>query len=79
MILLWRWCGDFRALREELWEAGFMRFARHKKLPSLLRQETCATQQLLTMLFGLYRHRCAQGASRGAVDRRTVAITRLVR
>jgi Sec7-like guanine-nucleotide exchange factor len=45
-----------RALRSALWRAGFMRYARHNKLPSLLRQETAATQQLLVLLMNLYKH-----------------------
>jgi len=45
-----------RRLRKALWEAGFMRFAKHNKLPSLLRQETSATQQLLILLMRLYNH-----------------------
>lgn len=58
-----------RELREALWRAGtllnglacpgiyfgigFMRFAKNNKLPSLLRQETQSTQQLLALLFAL--------------------------
>jgi brefeldin A-inhibited guanine nucleotide-exchange protein len=42
-----------RPLRRALWEAGFMRYAKHNKLPSLLRQETAATQQLLVLLLRL--------------------------
>ena len=34
-----------------------MRFAKHNKLPSLLRQESTATQQLLILLLRLYKHR----------------------
>jgi hypothetical protein len=48
--------GD-RKLRKALWERGFMRFAKHNKLPSLLRQESTATQQLLILLLRLYKHR----------------------
>lgn len=47
-----RFNGD-RTLRRALWEAGFMR-VKHAKLPSLLRQETCATQSLLVLLLRLY-------------------------
>ena len=49
-----RFNGD-RPLRRQLWEAGFMRFAKHAKLPSLLRQESCATQSLLFLLLRLYK------------------------
>jgi hypothetical protein len=43
-----------RPLRRALWDGGLMRFARANKLPSLLRQETAATQQLLILLLRLY-------------------------
>ena len=43
-----------RPLRRALWEAGFMRYTRNNKLPSLLRQETSATNQLLILLMRLY-------------------------
>ena len=43
-----------RPLRRALWDAGFMRFARVSKLPSLLRQETTASLQLLRLLLRMY-------------------------
>jgi hypothetical protein len=45
-----------RLLRRALWEWGFMRFAKHNKLPSLLRQETAATRQLLALALRLYTY-----------------------
>ena len=59
-----------RPLRKALWEAGFMRYARHNKLPSLLRQEASATQQLVILLMRLYsydhtRARIDEGVSAG--------------
>jgi hypothetical protein len=57
-----------RRLRKALWEAGFMRFAKHNKLPSLLRQETSATQQLLILLMRLYNHDAAVAAAASAAE-----------
>jgi brefeldin A-inhibited guanine nucleotide-exchange protein len=39
-----------RPLRRALWQSGFMRYARHNKLPSLLRQETMATSCALEIV-----------------------------
>ena len=55
-----------RALRRALWDAGFMRFARHNKLPSLLRQETAATQQLLILLLRLFSYTGSAVAGSGS-------------
>ena len=42
-----------RDLRRALWRAGFMRFNKQNKLPSLMRQETSAYMQLAALLFKL--------------------------
>lgn len=60
-----RFNGD-RPLRRALWEAGFMRVAKQaNKLPSLLRQEAAATQQLLILLMRLYTVEAQQGGLTG--------------
>jgi hypothetical protein len=58
-----------RPLRRALWESGFMRFARANKLPSLLRQETAATHQLLLLLLRLYSSGAGAGAGPAAAWR----------
>lgn len=68
-----------RLLRRALWEAGFMRFAKHNKLPSLLRQETSARQQLLVLLFRLYTHDNAVEGSGAPRPWRALAIKHLQR
>ena len=60
-----RFNGD-RPLRRALWEAGFMRVAKQaNKLPSLLRQEASATQQLLILLMRLYTVEAQKGGLQG--------------
>lgn len=57
-----------RPLRRALWDAGFMRFARVNKLPSLLRQETTASLQLLRLLLRMYASTPAAGGGEGGVE-----------
>lgn len=54
-----------RPLRRALWDAGFMRFARVNKLPSLLRQETTASLQLLRLLLRMYGSSSASSSPGG--------------
>jgi hypothetical protein len=63
-----------RLLRRALWEAGFMRFAKHNKLPSLLRQETSATRTLLALLLRLYTY---EGGAEEGANWAALAITHL--
>ena len=66
-----------RELRQALWRAGFMRFARQSnKLPSLLRQETSSTSQLLNLLLRLYR-KGNSGKKEEIKERKELAISRL--
>eukprot|EP01138_Halocafeteria_seosinensis_P008060 gb/GECG01008236.1/.p1 GENE.gb/GECG01008236.1/~~gb/GECG01008236.1/.p1 ORF type:complete len:1924 (+),score=268.60 gb/GECG01008236.1/:1-5772(+) len=66
-----------RDLRQALWRAGFMRFARqNNKLPSLLRQETSSTSQLLNLLLRLLRTQPAEEAEE-ATTRKELAVNRL--
>jgi hypothetical protein len=67
-----------RRLREALWRAGFMRFARRNKLPLLLRQETTASHQLLLLLLELLHDESSAGSSKPAVDRRRLASAKLM-
>lgn len=68
-----------RRLREALWRAGFMKFARRNKLPLLLRQETTAANQLLALLLRLYTNdEASQGASKPAIERRRMVVSKLL-
>ena len=66
-----------RRLREVLWRLGFMRFAAHNKLPSLLRQEKSATEQLLLMLLRMYSESLKGGEE--AEERKKLAVKELIR
>ena len=61
-----------RTLRRALWKAGFMRFARSNKLPSLMRQETSAFLQLAKLLFSLMRE-CAEDEEKMQLARTQLA------
>ena len=67
-----------RRLREALWRAGFMKFARRNKLPLLLRQESSAIQHLLGLLARLYHDDSCAGNSKPAIDRKKLAGSRLL-
>lgn len=67
-----------RRLREALWRSGFMRFPRRNKLPLLLRQETASVQQLLLLLQVLLSDESSAGLSLVAVQRRALAVDRLI-
>ena len=61
-----------RELRRALWKAGFMRFARSNKLPSLMRQETSASLQLAKLLFSL-KEQCGDDDNKMELARRELA------
>jgi hypothetical protein len=74
-LVCWRCC--HRPHREALCAAGFMKSARQSKLPSLLRQDSSATQQLMALLFRLYHNDSAHGASAHAVQQRQLVVVTL--